>query len=529
MLERDFGNIHVIARPLPRPDRKRHGRDADPLAEMLFGLIREAYASRLDGRPAEAVTRYRRVLALRPGLADIHNDLGNALAELGNNEEAIAEFQQAIAINRNLVEAWCNWGFTLIELRRIDEADTKFRNALAVDRRHAAAHYGLSLLMKARGRFDDAVQEAERAIKCAPDQAIYYDHLAALRPFTIGDRYFSAVERLGSGAAAANPIATKDRSHRHLALFRCYDHAGNVAAAFEHLATANRLKRQQIGYDEKKMLGLMERTRSVLTADLIASRRGAGDPSSVPIFVIGMPRSGTSLIEQILASHPDVFGAGELDIFDRLTGEVSNALPGKPPFPVFVPRMTPDYIRALGTSYLLELAKRAPKAKRIVDKMPTNFHFLGLIHMVLPNARIIHAVRDPIDTCVSCFTASFKRQPQTYDLAELGRYFRHYQELMAHWRRVLPAGQMLEVRYEELVGDLESVARRLIAHCGLAWDPRCLEFHRIERPVFTASDTQVRRPIYKSSIGRWRKYEEFLAPLLDALQYSYVPTRAGAT
>jgi len=517
----------VITRPSPRPGRQPNGHNADPLAETLFGLIREAYASRLDGRPADAVARYRRVLALRPGLADIHNDLGNALAELGSNEEAIAEFQQAIAINRNLVEAWCNWGFALYELRRLEEANKKFRRALAVDRNHAAAHYGLSLLMKAKGRFDEAAHEAERAIECAPDQAMYYDHLAGLRPFAIGDRYFSAVERLASGAENANPIDAENRIHRHLALFRSYDNGDNAAAAFEHLAAANRLKRRQIGYDENKILGMMEQARAVLTADLIANRRGAGDPSPVPIFVIGMPRSGTSLIEQILASHPDVFGAGELDIFDRLTGEVSKALPGQPPFPEFVPQMPPDYIGALGTSYLLELAKRAPAAKRIVDKMPTNFHFLGLIHLALPNATIIHAVRDPLDTCVSCFTASFKHQPQTYDLAELGRNFRHYQQLMAHWRRALPPGRMLEVRYEELVGDPEGVARRLIAHCGLAWDARCLEFHRTERPVFTASAAQVRRPIYKSSIARWRKYEKFIGPLLDALHYAYAPTPAA--
>ncbi len=519
----------MTTRPLPQPARPPTDPNAAALTDTLVALTQEAYQCHRDGRLADAVSRYQRVLALRPGMASIHNNLGNAVAELGRKDEALLEYRQAVELAPDYVEAWCNWGIALNDLRRSDEAEEKYRRALALDGNYAEAHYSLSVLMKQKGQFDEATRGVERAIELAPNRPMYFDHLASLRPFTIGDRYFLALERMGRDSAAGGvaPFAAKEQIHRHLALYRVYDHAGDADAAFQHLAAANRLKRLQVVYDEADALGMMDRARALLTAELLDSRRGAGDPSQLPIFIIGMPRSGTSLIEQILASHPDVFGAGELDFLDRFTGEVSKALPGAPPYPQFVLDMPPNYIRGLGVSYLREVSQLAPTAKRVVDKMPANFYFAGLIHLALPNATIIHALRDPVDTCVSCFAASFTNQVQTYDLVELGRYFRHYQQLMAHWRRALPSGRMLEVRYEELVGDLEGVARRLVAHCGLAWDARCLEFHRTERPVRTASATQVRRPIYQSSIARWRKYEKFLAPLLDELHYAYVPAPTG--
>jgi hypothetical protein len=180
--------------------------------------------------------------------------------------------------------------------------------------------------------------------------------------------------------------------------------------------------------------------------------------------------------------------------------------------------MSASQLRDLGALYLKKLLPRAPGAARIVDKMPANFRYAGLIHLALPDAVIIHAIRDPVDTCVSCFCVHFtKGQLHTYDLAELGRYYRHYQELMAHWHRVLPPGRVIDVRYEDLVDDLEGVARRIIAGCGLPWDPRCLAFHRNERPVRTASVMQVRQPVYRSSVGRWRRYQNFLGPLFAAL------------
>ena len=251
--------------------------------------------------------------------------------------------------------------------------------------------------------------------------------------------------------------------------------------------------------------------------ELIAAK-SCGDPTCMPIFVIGMPRSGTTLVEQILASHPMVHGAGELQTFNDVVLEVRGPDGNTLPYPDFVPSLDRGALKAVGERYVALVRKLAPSGERVTDKMPSNYYFAGLIHLALPNAKLIHTMRDPVDTCVSCFSKLFSaEQNHTYDLSELGRYYRHYEKLMAHWRRVLPQDRMLDVRYEDVVADLEAQARRVIAYCGLPWDDRCLAFHKTDRPVRTASATQVRQPIYASAIGRWKVYEEFLGPLLKEL------------
>jgi hypothetical protein len=259
----------------------------------------------------------------------------------------------------------------------------------------------------------------------------------------------------------------------------------------------------------------MRSLTAAFDADLLRRHAGEGDPSAKPVFIVGMPRSGTSLAEQILASHPEVFGAGELNDFEQEAAKLAqSAGDGSPAAFVEAGRM-----RTLGSAYLARLVAHAPKADKLVDKMPSNFRFLGLIRLALPNARVIHMRRDPIDTCLSCFSKRFFGQlPWSYDLAELGRYYRAYEASMAHWRTALPERFMIEVRYEDLVADLEGQTRRMLAHIGLDWDPRCLDFHTTERTVCTASAAQVRQPIYRTSIERWRAYEGRLGPLLAELR-----------
>jgi hypothetical protein len=223
-----------------------------------------------------------------------------------------------------------------------------------------------------------------------------------------------------------------------------------------------------------------------------------------------MPRSGTTLTEQILASHPRVFGAGELRFME-------NAAMAIAPFPEAAASMTDEALREFGNEYVAQVRALAPAAARVVDKMPANFRFVGLIHRALPNAKIIHVYRDPVDTCMSCYAQLFAGLPYAYDLGELGRYYRGYATLMAHWRRVLPPGAMIEVKYERLIADLRGEAQRLLAYCELEWDERCLQFHKTRRAVRTASFAQVRRPIYRDSVGRWEAHREALRPLLDAL------------
>ena len=280
----------------------------------------------------------------------------------------------------------------------------------------------------------------------------------------------------------------------------------------------NATKRAQTEYSEVATLDAMDSIRHVFTAELLAARRGLGDPSPVPVFIVGMPRSGTTLVEQTLASHNAVFGAGERPEMTLLVGRLTAGRPQTTTVSEVFWAMPNEAFRRLGADYVGALQPFAPGAARITDKMPANFLYLGLIRLILPNARIIHVMRDPVDTCLSCFSKLFTEgHAYSYDLAELGRYYRAYRRLMDYWRSVLPPNAVLQVQYEALVEDFEPQARRMVAYCGLDWDPACLEFYKTPRPVHTASMTQVRQPIYRSSVGRWRPDAALLRPLLEAL------------
>jgi hypothetical protein len=233
-----------------------------------------------------------------------------------------------------------------------------------------------------------------------------------------------------------------------------------------------------------------------------------------------MPRSGSTLVEQILSSHPQVFGAGEIKVFNRSLGMLRDRFPSIPKFPAMVAALEPDHFTQIADAYLKEVQSKAGGAARITDKLLTNFFFAGLITILFPNAKIIHTRRNPVDTCLSAYTKLFKDDmPHSYDFGELGRYYRKYEELMAHWEQVLPPGVMITIDYEAVTEDLEGNARAIVDHVGLKWDKACLAFHKSTRAVKTASVVQVRKPVYKTSVERFRRYGDGLAPLLEALDY----------
>ncbi len=520
-VKRCFGTAPMINAAVARAKREPVDPARIKVSDTVLALCDDALAHHRGGRFAEAIGLYERILSLGFDLPEIHNNIGHAFGALGKPAAAAISFQRAIEQKPDYPEALCNLGLALADLERYDEAEAKYLQAIKANPRFADTYNNLGLLLKQQGRFSESIQAFERAIELAPGKFAFYDNLAAVRPFGAGDSHLSALETAAKNSAAL-PIA--DQVQLNFALAKAYEASDRPRRAFRRLLRANRLKRAQITYDEAGTLDLMARLRELNSREFIQARQGNGEPSSVPVFIVGMTRSGTTLIEQILASHPQMFGAGELPLMDQLAGSIRGLLPGVPAFPEMMSEMSPEHFRHLGMLYVNKLAQRAPNARRITDKMTVNFLFVGLIHLALPNATIIHAVRDPVDTCVSCFSTHFTRgHEHTYDLAELGRYYRHYRQLMAHWHDVLPPGRILDVHYEELVNDLEGVARRVVAHCGLRWDARCLAFHRTERPISTASATQVRRPIYRQSMGRGRKYEEFLGPLLAELHDHTLP------
>jgi tetratricopeptide (TPR) repeat protein len=495
------------------------------------------------GKVAEGEARLRRALDLKPDYHEAHYNLGNALTAQDRLDEAVAHYRRAIALAPNFANAHNNLATTLEKQGRSQEAAAEFARVLKIEPRHASAHYNLGNLLRANAEYEAAIGHYKQALASRPDfadawnnmgvalaergdleaareayrksveaepaRAAYHRNLAAHKRFEPGDPQFAVLEEL-----AQNPqrVPEHERIDLQFALGKAYADLKQHERSFSHLLAGNALKRVQIAYDESAAMSYIGRIRATFGAELMRANAGAGDPSPTPVFIVGMPRSGTTLIEQIIASHPNAAGAGELFDLDN----IARSVPG---FPDTVSGMSGDELQQLGARYAAAIRAIAPAAGRVADKMPWNFHFCGLIHLALPNARIIHARRDAIDTCLSCFSILFDGNSNlyTYDLGELGRFYRAYESLMAHWRAVLPPGVMLEVQYEDVVADLESQARRIIAYCGLNWDDACLAFHKTRRPVRTSSVAQVRQPIYNSSVGRWRAYGDLLRPLLDAL------------
>jgi tetratricopeptide (TPR) repeat protein len=467
------------------------------------------------GRSVEAAAEIRHAVELKPRSAAALCNLGKVLIDLGRYDEAEAMIRRALALKPDHAQAHFILGTALIGLGRPDEAEQASRRAIALKPDLAGAHFNLGVALMELGRLTEARESAEKAVALAPSEPSAFRQLGEVRTYVAGDPYLTALEALSEHEVS---LGTGKQIELNFALAKAHADVGRIEDEFKRLLAGNKLKRSCIDYDETVVLGRMDLVQRVLTSEFMRASQGAGDPSAKPIFILGMPRSGTTLVEQILASHPQVFGAGELKLFERALADVGSTMHEASGYPEIALHMSGEHFRELGARYLAEIEQLAPAASHVTDKMPVNFMVAGLIHLALPNATIIHTVRNPVDTCISCFSRLFTEENfHTYDLAELGRYYRHYAALMAHWQRVLPAGRILVVNYEDIVADVEGAARRVVAHCGLPWDQRCLDFHRTERVVRTSSAAQVRKPIYASSIGRGQAYQPFLGPLMAEL------------
>jgi tetratricopeptide (TPR) repeat protein len=467
----------------------------------------------LLGQSERAVVQYEHALALDPRYGEVHTNFGNVLTKLGQFEKAMEHYRKALAINPRDVESHYCLAATLDLVGHVEEALSHWDAAIAIDPGYAAAHLGRGRALQALGRLQEGIASFEKAVALAPQDTTAYLELTKARRFKEADPQFKAMLGLASNV---DSLPEPQKIELHFAMGKAFADVGNYQESSRHLLRGNWHKRQLVTYDEQRLMRRIERTRAVFTPELMREKQGLGDPSPVPVFIIGLPRSGTTLIEQILASHPKVFGADEVLELANVSGMIIERSGRE--FPEGIPGLSGEELREFGAIYLRGLRRLAPEAERITDKMHTNFLLAGLIPLVLPNARIIHCCRDVRDTALSCFFTLFAvGQEHTYDLAELGRYIRAYQTLMEHWRKVLPAGTMLDVQYEDVVDNLEDNARRIVAHCGLEWDEACLAFHQTNRAVRTPSANQVRQPIYQSSVGRWRAYEQLLHPLLQEL------------
>lgn len=447
----------------------------------------------------EALQAFLEALACRPADPEIHANLGHLLLTTGCVTAALQIYEAALERAPGSARAHFNYAAALRAAHRDEAAIVHYRAAIALRPDYLDARNNLANALASLGRLDEAAALLRSAIALAPGQPRLYGNLVHLVHMTADDPAVAALEAL-----APEALDEADRLQLHFALGKAYADLGRPAEALDQLQRGNALRRQRSGYDETATLALFDRIEAVFTPELVRAGRDAGLASPLPIFVVGMPRSGTSLIEQILASHPDVVGAGELRaIADAVAGLA---------YPESLPTLVEtDGLRGFARDYLARLSGLAPSGQRVVDKMPGNFLNLGLIHLALPGARILHIRRDPIDTCLSCFMTLFAHGHEySYDLAELGRYWRAYDRLMAHWHRVLPPGTILDVDYAAVVGDFDGEIRRVLAFCGLAWDDACRDFHRTARPVHTASAAQVRRPLYRKPQGLWQAYRGLL-------------------
>jgi tetratricopeptide (TPR) repeat protein len=471
-----------------------------------------------QSRMADAADSFRRVAAITPGDAEVHANLGNALRELGVYPEAEASYRRSLALNDQFSRAHFDLGALLYAQERFAEAEQSYRRALELKPDHVESCNNLGRSIRRQGRLDEARECFEKAMAIDPDAVETYFNLASLRRFEPGQPEPERMEKL----ATKLPFLPENSRIRYwFALGKMREDLGRYDASFEAYAQGNRLKHAQISPNETNRITLSDNIRAVFNETFFANRPAPAAQDKSPIFIVGMPRSGTSLIEQILSTHTDIYGGGELSDMDNLIYAIATeaGLPAER-YPEAVARMPEDGFLQLGRAYIKKVWQLAPDAKYITDKMMSNFLHIGMIRQMFPNAKIIHAMRDPMDSCFSCYATLFAKNNLdfAYDLGSVGRYYVRYIQLMEHWQKVLPPRSILQLRYEDMVADTEGQARRLLDYLELPWDPRCLNFHENKRIVRTASAAQVRRPVYRSSVARWKHFEAHLEPLLDIVK-----------
>lgn len=460
----------------------------------------------------EAAACHHRALSLDPDHAEAHNNLGNALRKLGQPDKAFSSYVRALELQPDLQDALFNLGMILHERGKLEEAVARYEQAIGIDPDYIDAHNNLGIVLQELGRMDEAVACFKKSIAINPEYCKAYRNLVNVEKYTRQDAYIEKMEALFSKESTDSP----DKIDLGFALGKVFEDLGEYEKSFPYLLEGNRLKREEFTYSLSDSEFEFRKPREIFSAEFIQGNMREGNSSESPVFIIGMPRSGTSLVEQILASHPGVYGAGELDDFKNVLLDELKRM--GLPYPDGMSGLNEKAHDRIANNYLQRLKGHGGDAQRITDKMPHNFRYVGLIKTVLPKARIIHVRRDPMDTCLSIYSHYFiGRHLYAYDQKELGGYYRHYQELMEHWREVIPEG-MTDVDYEKLIEDPEEQIRQLLDFCDLPFDPACLEFHKTERDVRTASFAQVRQPLYRSSVDRWRRYEKQLEPLRAALR-----------
>ncbi len=515
--------------------------DSPPTLLMMAGALNAL------GRHDEALAALRKAVKLQPQFAEAHVEIGNILVARHDLAGARASFERAIKLNPKLATAHYGLGRVLNLLGGLEEAIAAYQKALQLDGNIPQLHFDIAQVLNLLGRTEKAKRHYRQARRLQPDyiaaiageaevlewERDYEGAWKLIRPLiekgvlnaVIGRVYGQLCRRIDRCQEAADylrrmldlpDLPEKDRRELSFVLGKVLDRMGEYDEAFECFAEGNRRMRTT-DYAPEQQTALVDHMMRVFSKAALGGLPDSGLKTELPVFIVGMPRSGTSLTEQILASHREVAGAGELPDIHRITQALGLATQGEQEYPLCVPKATPEMLASLAGEHLKKLEDIAQGARFVTDKMPQNFLHLGLISLLFPRSRVIHCRRDPRDNCLSIFFQNFSAaHGYANDLDHIARYYRDYERLMTHWKLTLDI-PIFDLRYEDLVEDFEGTVRALLDFLGLDWDPAVLEFHKSRRIVGTASYDQVRQKIYRGSLGRWRHYEKHLGPLLSVL------------
>jgi len=469
-------------------------------------------AYRLLGKWDEAAAYYNKAIEVDPKHKDAYNSLGNLLREQQKTIEAIKLYRQAIEIDPQHKDAYNGLGNALRETGEIKKAVSMYMRAIEIDPNNDVAYNNLGNSLSDQGDINGAIAAYYKSIEINPEYAEAYRHLANVKKYAEDDPDIRLIESL----YMKNGVSDEQRMHLCFALGKIYEDIGEYYRSMDFIQNGNQLKRSLIDYSKSEEQFLFDEIIETFSKRLFSHYDDSGCLNDTPIFILGMPRSGTSLVEQIIASHPLVYGGGELNNLPKLEKNICSDLADSS-YPRCVESLDMSVIYNIGEEYIDSIRKNTMIERFVTDKMPLNFLRIGLIKLILPNAKIIHCMRDPMDNCLSIYKNYFPRSYKwSYDMSELGGYYKSYLKIMEHWRDVLPEC-FYDVSYERLVSDQYEETKKMLDYCDLQWSDSCLSFHKTKRVVGTASNAQVRNPIYNDSVNLWRKYEKELEPLRAAI------------
>jgi tetratricopeptide (TPR) repeat protein len=463
----------------------------------------------------DAEALLERALELAPDFHQGWFDLGLSRQEQDKTAEAIHAYEQVIRLEPGLPQGYTSVGTVKAMIGSHDEAMEQFQAALERDPAHFGALSGMGHVLKTIGKQDEAIASYRECVRQNPDHGETWWSMANLKTFKFTDDEIESM----AARAERETLIEEQRANFFFALGKAWEDKKDYDQAFEYYARGNANRRDRESYDPVQTVDLHDRFIETFSKEFLEEQRGGGCDSRAPILIVGLPRSGSTLIEQILASHPDVEGTHELPDLGRVARSIGLGREDRKAYPEAMASLGSAELRRLGEEYLQRTERHRELGKpRFTDKLPNNFVHVGFLELVLPNAKIINAKRHPLDSCLGGFKQLFARgQPFTYDQFEIAEFYLEYQRIMDHWHEVLP-GRVLDVQYENVVDNLETQVRRILEYCELPWNDACLRYYDNERAVKTASSEQVRQPIYSSAKHRWRNFEKHLGPMIEVLE-----------